>query len=111
MIPKLAEVFKALGDPTRLRILSLLSAKKSDICVGALANRLGVTQPAVSQHLKVLKNVGILEANKIGFRVHYRINEDVLTACKINLDEIIQATSPDDNIENICDECSDKNKI
>lgn len=86
----MAEVFKALGDPTRLKIIRLLSSRGNYLCVGALANKLNVTQPAVSQHLKVLKNVGIVEANRVGFHVHYTISKDVLIEYKTLIDEMLK---------------------
>jgi ArsR family transcriptional regulator, arsenate/arsenite/antimonite-responsive transcriptional repressor len=69
------EVFKALGDPTRLEIISLLS-ESNKLCVNVIAERMGMSQPAASQHLKILKNAGILEAQKIGLYVHYSINKN-----------------------------------
>ena len=83
------EIFKALGDPTRLKIIRLLASNpERSLCVGALAQRLGITQPAVSQHLKVLKNVGIVNPNRDGFRVHYTINFETLAEFKNNWDEL-----------------------
>lgn len=90
-VRKMAEVFKALGDPTRLRIIRMLASNPEDtLCVADLAARLGSTQPAASQHIKVLKTVGILEANKKGFRVYYRINTSVMLAYKADLDELFE---------------------
>jgi len=63
--------FKALSNNARLEILLLLREKR--LCVNALANRLDVSQPAVSQHLKVLENAGLVKGNKIGNRVHYSL--------------------------------------
>lgn len=86
----MAEVFKALGDPTRLKIIRLLSSKKHMLCVGDLANKLGITQSAVSQHLKVLKNAGILEAERKGFHVHYTIDVNTLTTYKRMIDAMLK---------------------
>ena len=79
MVRTMAEVFKVLGDVTRMRIIHMLASKmENELCVSDLTRKLGVTQPAASQHLKVLKNIGILEPNKVGNRVYYNINVDVL---------------------------------
>ena len=82
-ITTMADVFRALGDPTRLKIMRMLASNpERSLCVGAIAQRLSITQPAVSQHLKVLKSIGILEPNRDGFRVHYTIDKDILAgAC------------------------------
>jgi ArsR family transcriptional regulator len=89
IVIRMAEFFKALGDPTRLKIIRMLASNpECRLCVGAIANRLGITQPAVSQHLKVLKNVGLVEPNRDGFRVHYSINTETLTEFRKNLDEL-----------------------
>ncbi len=78
-VREMADVFKALGDPTRLRIIRLLVTNPSDtLNVSDLADRLGMTQPAVSQHIKVLKNVGILVPNKQGYHVFYHVNMEVM---------------------------------
>jgi ArsR family transcriptional regulator len=84
----LAEIFKALGDPTRLKIMELLSRRKPMLCVGALAHRLGISQPAVSQHLRVLRNAGILRAHRFGFHVHYVFNPEILHKHKKMIDAL-----------------------
>lgn len=83
LVGRMAEIFKALGDPTRLRILRMLASHPDQkVCVGCIAQRLGISQPAASQHLKVLKNVGLAEPNREGFRVHYAIDRDALAALR-----------------------------
>jgi ArsR family transcriptional regulator, arsenate/arsenite/antimonite-responsive transcriptional repressor len=69
------EVFKSLGDPARLEIISLLSESRK-LCVNVIAEKMGMSQPAISQHLKILKNSGILDSQKIGLHVHYSISKD-----------------------------------
>lgn len=74
---RMSAVFKALSDPTRLKIvLQLTSAKR--LCVGAIAEKMGMTQPAISQQLKILKNAGIIAAEKVGLYVHYQINRSMI---------------------------------
>jgi len=63
---------KALASETRVRILYELHA--GGLCVGALSARLNVTQGAVSQHLRVLREAGLVVSEKCGYYVHYRLN-------------------------------------
>ena len=88
-INKTADFFKALGDPTRIKILKLLLSGKN-LCVGMIALQLNITQSAVSQHLKVLKSNGIVEGTRTGFNMHYRVNEDVFKKYGIDLEKIIE---------------------
>jgi ArsR family transcriptional regulator len=59
-------LFKALGEPTRLKIIKLLSAK--DLCVCDLEEIMEISQPRISQHLKVLKYAGLVKERKEGQR-------------------------------------------
>src|SRR3954447_13767704 len=71
---ELARAFAALGDPARLRILSLLaSAADGEVCVCDLVDPVGRSQPTVSHHLKVLGDSGLIEGDKRGRWVWYRI--------------------------------------
>jgi len=74
------EFFSALADPTRLKLLKLLQRQRypDALCVNALAALLGVTQSAVSQHLRVLKAIGLVEGERQGYHIHYFINQDIL---------------------------------
>ena len=69
---ELAEALRALAVPSRLRIIELLQLHPH--CVRALTMQLDISQPAVSQHLAVLKRAGLVDADKEGTMVHYRIN-------------------------------------
>lgn len=70
----LALRFKALGDPNRLRILSIVSASESaETCVCDLPEPLGLKQPTVSHHLKILVEAGILHREKRGVWAYYSV--------------------------------------
>ena len=84
-IETLSEIYKALGDPTRLRLLKLLTDQSivfcdggcngnNFLCVGALAEKLAVTQSAVSQHLRVLRQAGLVVGERRGSFMHYSIS-------------------------------------
>lgn len=79
-IEEQAAIFSALADPTRLRLVRLLCRQRySDaLCVNALAAFLGVTQPAVSQHMRVLKSAGLVKGERRGYHIHYFINQETL---------------------------------
>ncbi len=69
-------LLKALADDTRLKIMHLLSAH--DLCVGALARRLGISSAAVSQHLKIMRKAGIVKGEKRGYWTHYAVEKSTL---------------------------------
>ena len=91
-IEELATIFKALSDPTRLRLIRLLGENSARscmardnecegrgfLCVNALAHRLGVTQSAVSQHLRVLRQAGLVNGARHGAFVHYTLDQEAL---------------------------------
>jgi ArsR family transcriptional regulator len=70
----LVKLFKALADPTRVQILAQLADR--GMCVGALAYRLGVTHSAVSQHLRILREAGLVDGERQGYRVHYSLSRE-----------------------------------
>jgi len=94
-IEELAGIFKALSDPTRLRLVKLLSecspgeCRGEALCVNALANKLGVSQSAVSQHLRVLKQVGLVRGVRQGYFVHYSLERDRLEQYKARVLETL----------------------
>lgn len=76
MEKELSKVFKALGEPTRLRIIKMLSVQ--GMCVCELSETLNMLQPRVSQHLKVLKEAGLLQEQKEGYWVCYSLNREII---------------------------------
>ena len=79
-----AAIFGVLADPTRLRLVKVLQAQRGRdaLCVNALAALLGVSQPAVSQHLRVLKSIGLVRGERRGYHIHYFVNPDALERCR-----------------------------
>ena len=75
----LAEGFKALGDPTRLRLISLVASHQdAEACVCELTDPVGLSQPTVSHHLKILVDTGILTREQRGKWAYYRLVPEVL---------------------------------
>jgi ArsR family transcriptional regulator, arsenate/arsenite/antimonite-responsive transcriptional repressor len=70
----LAQVFKALGDPVRLRLLSLIGARDGgEVCVCDLTSAFDLSQPTISHHLKVLREAGLIDSERRGTWVYYRL--------------------------------------
>ena len=84
MATDLVDGWTALGDPTRRAIFERLASGPS--AVGVLANELPVTRPAVSQHLKVLKDAGLVTSRRDGNRRIYRADPDGVAAMRDQLD-------------------------
>jgi ArsR family transcriptional regulator len=74
----LARRFKALGDPTRLRLLSLIASADHEICVCDLTAPFALAGPTISHHLKVLREAGLIESERRGTWVYYRLVPDNL---------------------------------
>lgn len=66
-------LLKALADPIRLRLLSLLAGDREEVCVCHLHGALGLAQPTVSRHLAYLRKHGLVAGRKQGLWVHYRL--------------------------------------
>ena len=79
MDDKCCQVFQALSDPTRLKILNLI--KEKGRCVSAICGCIDITQPSVSHHLDILKRAGLVKSEKIGREVHYSYNGDMIIEC------------------------------
>jgi ArsR family transcriptional regulator len=73
---KLAEILKALGHPTRVKIVKYLA--DGEKCVKEIWQEIGVPQPTVSQHINILKNAGIISYRKDGVKTCYRVEMPVV---------------------------------
>lgn len=73
---ELAGLIKALAEPTRLKIFLALLERKH--CVRSLSRKLGITESAISQHMKVMKEAGLVYGEKYGYHTHYLPAQDAL---------------------------------
>ena len=74
-----AELFKALADPARIRIVNVLATTDGPVCVCELIEPLGLTQPAVSYHLRVLLQAGLVQRERRGQFTYYALRGDALS--------------------------------
>lgn len=84
---RIAKLFKALADPTRVQLLGLLRSKPGGECGYDLTGSLGISQPSVSYHAKILHEAGLVTRERRGSWVFYRI-------CEERLAEIRRAVGP-----------------
>jgi ArsR family transcriptional regulator len=88
---KLIRVFKALGDENRLRILASLENQQR--CVCDLARRLGIPQPTLSHHLKILRDAGLVMGEKCGPMIHCSVCPESFAKLGIDLNTIVTRVS------------------
>lgn len=78
---RLAMLLKALGDPTRVKLVSLIAATTAgEACICDLTEPVGLTQPTVSHHMKVLADAGLVTREQRGKWAYYRVDGDALRA-------------------------------
>ena len=83
----LARRFKALGDPVRLRLLSLIASRDGgEVCVCELTEAFTLTGPTISHHLRVLREAGLVDAERRGTWVYYRVTPEMLASLSRLLD-------------------------
>ncbi|APU15921.1 MULTISPECIES: ArsR/SmtB family transcription factor [Actinoalloteichus] len=87
---ELAKVFKAVGDPIRLRLLSLIASHAGgEACVCDLTGAFDLTGPTISHHLKVLREAGLITGERRATWVYYRVRPEMLT----RLSEVLAPTN------------------
>lgn len=81
---ELARVFKALGDPTRVRLVSLIAAADgAEACICDLTDPVGLSQPTVSHHMKILAEAGLIAREQRGKWAYYRLVDDTFEALRV----------------------------
>lgn len=95
---EIAEFFSLLSVETRIHIIRRLGTKA--LCVNAIARQLGMTQSAISQHLRVLRNVRLVEKEKRGYFVHYRVSFDTLEPWQRKILTFLEIQPPSEEIDN-----------
>lgn len=88
-----SRVAKALGDPTRVRMLKMLEGR--ELCVCHLTERLGLAQSSVSKHLGVLRRAGLVVARRSGHWVHYRLETQAVNAHNLRFLELTKGALND----------------
>ncbi|MFO7871249.1 MAG: metalloregulator ArsR/SmtB family transcription factor [Kiritimatiellia bacterium] len=88
---QLARILKVLSVPARVRIVQLLKGRA--LCVNALTARLDITQGAVSQHLRIMRDAGLVVDEKRGYFVHYRLNEEALADWQAHIGKLLDPNS------------------
>ena len=85
-----AQLFKALADPARVRLVNLLATSDEPICACELTPAVGLSQPTVSHHLKQLTEAGLLEREQRGKWAFYSLNREALSglAALVDLEEV-----------------------
>jgi DNA-binding transcriptional ArsR family regulator len=118
----LIKCLKSLSDPNRLNVVKILM--RSDLCVGALAKLLGLSEPSLSQHLKLLREAGLVKGEKRGYWTHYSVEKDTLRQIAKELSQLTEVlqpygtvcwksastseTSPKRKAKNMCNDCCQK---
>ena len=92
----LVDSLKALADENRMKILTMLL--NSDLCVGALATHLGISKPAVSQHLRILRKAGLVRGEKRGYWTHYMVDRQAIAQIAAELNELGKTSRTFDTI-------------
>jgi len=91
---------KALGEPMRLRILQLLLERKH--CIRSLSKKLGITESAVSQHMKILREAGLVYGERCGYHVHYFPSQEAIDGLVESFEKMRQQSMELDRDPNAC---------
>ncbi len=96
---KYARIFKAVSDPKRLRILSMLSC--GEMCACKILEQFNITQPTLSHDMKLLSDAGLVIIRKEGKWCHYSVNQDTLAG----IQELISGMAGNSPLKELCESC------
>lgn len=82
----ISTMLKALGEPTRLLIFQQLLIRKH--CIRSLSKKLGITESAISQHMKVLREAGLVYGERYGYHIHYLPKQDALDELGVTFEKM-----------------------
>ncbi len=81
-----AQLFKVLADETRVKIVQILTVEK--ICACQILQKLEIGQPTLSHHMRILRNSGLVSAEKVGSKIFYWLNNDSIDQFRVFFDKI-----------------------
>jgi ArsR family transcriptional regulator len=84
-----ARLLKALADPTRLRILSLLSRYEGEVCVFEIVESFTLEQPTISHHLRILRDAGLVDCRKKGLWAYYYVRREALNRAQDVINSLV----------------------
>ena len=96
----LGRMLKALGEPMRLKIFQAILERKH--CVRSLSKKLGISEPAISQHLKILKDAGLVYGEKYGYHTHYLPLQDAVDFLTEQFEQMQRASLTVDRDMTVC---------
>jgi ArsR family transcriptional regulator, arsenate/arsenite/antimonite-responsive transcriptional repressor len=88
---KMAQFFKVLSVDKRVRIVQLLA--EGSLSVGVLSSKLGISPGAVSQHLRIMRDAGLVAAERRGYFIHYKRNPEAIAGLQAYLEELVRPSS------------------
>ena len=100
---ELDRMLKALGEPMRLKIYQALLERKH--CVRSLSKKFGISESAISQHMKVMKDAGLVYSEKFGYHTHYLPEQDAIDFLSRQFEQMRTASLIVDRDLTVC-QCS-----
>ena len=92
---QMMEVLKAISEDTRMKMITMLL--DGSMCVGCMAKRLGISEAAVSQHIKVLRRTGLVTGRRKGYFIHYSLDKGRLLMLAKELERLAEGIMADGN--------------